>query len=142
MKRILILLVSAAAFFGCHSVTVGYLVTENAEYAPNEMNIPKEIPATYPNYSIRTANNSPWVTNVIQGVMGTQPINYEIAEVKASEGGNAEAFKAELKIRGAGLMEVPLYPEAPIGKYVVSIRIYNEGYSHIVNDVYTFNIVE
>ena len=141
MKRILILL-AAAAFFGCHDVTVGYLTTENAEYAPKEMEIPKEIPATYPNYAIRTANNSPWVTSVIQGVMGTQPINYEIAGVKASEGGNAEAFKAELEIRGAGLMQVPLYPQAPVGKYVVSIRVYNEGYSHVLEEVYTFNIVE
>lgn len=127
---------------GCNDVKIGYLNADGAEYAPAEMTIPKEIDATYPNYYVRIQYESPWVTSIIQGVLGTSPIRYEIADVKASDGGDADMFKSELVMGGVGRMEVPLYPESPAGKYVISVKIYNESYSHILEDAYTFTIID
>ena len=48
-------------------------------------------------------------------------------------------FKQELRIIGNGSFYYPLEHKAPAGKYVVSIRITNEGYSHVVKDIYTLS---
>ena len=86
----------------------------------------------------RIKNNAPWVTQPIQGIEGTAPLIYTIEDVTATEGGDAVMFKQELSIIGNGSFYYPLEHKAPAGKYVVSIRITNEGYSHVLKDVYTF----
>ena len=37
-------------------------------------------------------------------------------------------------------MEVPLKPEAPAGRYVVTLRVSNEDYSAMLSDIFTFII--
>ena len=92
----------------------------------------------------RYADHLPWVSYRIQGVAGTNPINFELSDVKATEGGDAEKFKALaqkglLKVDGGmivlmqeGVAELPTS-----GRYTLSLRVYNEGHSQIINDVYT-----
>lgn len=137
MKRIYILFIAALAFAACEGPAVGYLVTGNAEYLPNTMTVPLDVDDR-PEYSNWVKNDAPFVTGKIEGVLGTQPIYYSIANVKASNGGNADTFMKELTIRGAGVMQVPLRPQSPAGTYVVSVKISNEGHSAVLEDAYTF----
>ena len=139
MKRILVFL-AVIALCGCRDTKIGYLITDNAEYIPKTMEIPKEIDRTDPKNKTRVDNNAPWVTYPMQGVLGTQPINYAIADVEATDGGNAQKFREELVMRGGGMMEVPLDPASPVGTYVVSVRVYNEDHSQILTGAFTFTI--
>lgn len=140
----LFICISMLAFTGCHDVKIGFLKAENAEYIPNSITIPaklvtaEENPKT--NDQIRIDNNSPWLTNAISGILGTEPLHYEFVSVKASEGGNADLFAKEIVVRGNGRMEMPLRPTAPKGHYLVTIKVSNEGYSAILSDVFTFII--
>lgn len=56
------------------------------------------------------------------------------------DGGDAEIFKQELTVRGGGIMEVPYIPESPNGRYIVSLKVENDEYSAILEDVFTFVI--
>ena len=58
----------------------------------------------------------------------------------AFDGGDAEVFKKELKVRGGGIMEVPFVPESPNGRYTVSLRVDAEEYSAIIENAFTFVI--
>ncbi len=81
----------------------------------------------------------PWSTSTIEGVLGTQPIRYSIADV-TSTNGNADLFKEELVMYGGGRMQLPFACKAPKGTYRVSIIIENEGYSHRLDNAFTFII--
>lgn len=138
MKTILFFLFLAFCVTSCHKTTIGYLQTDEASYNPDSLIIRTELDPVKD--ATKIANSAPWVTTKIQGVLGTSPINYRIADVEASDGGDADILLEELIIRGAGIMQVPLSPKAPQGRYKVSIEVYNEGYSHIMNNVFTFII--
>lgn len=139
MKKYLFVLVSfLAVLTACKDVPYGYLKTENAEYIPNSMEIRTVLDPVLD--KIRIENNAPWVTLKIQGVLGTAPLAYKLLDVKASEGGDAATFKEELTVLGAGIMQVPLHPKSPKGKYLVSLKVNNDGYSEELHDVYTFII--
>lgn len=136
-KRFLILWIGlACCFSGCQDVTVGYLNAENAKYIPNTMEIrlvlDEELDA------FRIYNVAPWVSPKMQGVTGTEPMTFEILEVKATEGGNADLFKHLLTIRGGGRMSFPLVSDITPGEYTVSVRISNEGHTKDVIDAFTF----
>jgi len=119
---------------------VGYLRTAGASFAPDSINVFHNIDPT----SDRYIEQQPFVSTSIQGVAGTNPINFELSDVKATEGGDAEKFKALaqkglLKVDGGmivlmqeGVAELPTS-----GRYTLSLRVYNEGHSQIINDVYT-----
>ena len=138
MRGYFIYLICVVFLVACNDVTVGYLETENAEYMPDYMEIPQIGELDEIADAQRIKNNAPWVTQPIQGIEGTAPLIYTIEEVTATEGGDAVMFKQELSIIGNGRFYYPLEHKAPAGKYVVSIRITNEGYSHVLKDVYTF----
>ena len=123
----------------CQDIPVGYLSTENAQYLPDTMFIRLELDETADAY--RMHNLAPWVSPQLQGVIGTAPIEYEVVEVKATEGGDAEMFRHLVSVRGGGRMEFPLISDITPGRYTVSLRVWNEGHSAIVKDVFTF-IVE
>ena len=81
----------------------------------------------------------PWSTSTIEGVLGTQPIRYSIADVTSTDG-NADLFKEELVMYGGGRMQLPFACKAPKGTYRVSIIIENEGYSHRLDNAFTYII--
>lgn len=120
----------------CHEVTEGYLKTDSAQYVPDTMEIRLQLDETLDAY--RMHNMAPWVSPKLQGVIGTAPIEFEVVEVNATEGGNAELFQHLVSVRGGGRMEFPLISDITPGRYTVSLRVFNEGYSHIVKDVFTF----
>ena len=134
---ILLLLSGLSSFFwgSCQELTVGYFDTEYAQYLPDCTVIRKKFHPIYD--KIREQNMSPWATEAIQGVRGTEIINYEIFKV-TSEDGNADLFKKDLSIIGGGIMFFPLGSDAPLGKYKVSVKISNEDHVSILEDIYTF----
>ena len=124
----------------CNTMPVGFLRTEGASFSPDTLNVYHNPHASTPRYN----DHRPWVSYRIQGVAGTNPINYELADVKATEGGDAEKFKALaqkglLKVDGGmivlmqeGVAELP-----NSGRYTLSLRVYNDGHSQTISDVYT-----
>ena len=141
MKHIFILLWVIMGLSACHTQTVGFLKTDGASFKPDSLVIRKELDENDPVDQIRIQNNAPWVTNKLQGVLGTHPINYRLLDIKASEGGDAAVFRKELTVRGIGVMQVPLKFNAPKGRYLISLEAYNEDHSSEMRDVFTF-IVE
>ena len=130
----------AVAVAACNTMPVGFLRTEGASFSPDTLNVYHNPHASTPRYN----DHRPWVSYRIQGVAGTNPINYELADVKATEGGDAEKCKALaqkglLKVDGGmivlmqeGVAELPTS-----GRYTLSLRVYNDGHSKTIDDVYT-----
>lgn len=135
----LVLLFGGLLATGCQDIPVGYLNAENAQYLPDTMIIRLELDETEDAY--RMHNLAPWVSPQLQGVIGTAPLEYEVVEVKATEGGDPELFQHLVSVRGGGRMEFPLISDITPGRYTVSLRVWNEGHSSIIKDVFTF-IVE
>lgn len=134
-QTIVCLFVMVLALGACHEVKVGYLKADNAEYYPDSLVVETDLSKVSQN---KLNNNAPWVTNTISGILGTDPLNYEFVSVKAFDGGDESIFAKEIIVRGAGRMEFPLRTEAPKGRYVVTLRVYNKDYSAILSDVFTF----
>ena len=63
----------------CSKVDVGYLRTRDASFHPDSLNVFHNIDPD----SERGRGNLPFVSTRIQGVAGTNPINYELSGVKA-----------------------------------------------------------
>ena len=124
----------------CQDVTVGYLKTENAGYTPDSLIIRKEPDPVKD--ALRIKNDAPWRALTLQGFLGTPPIMFSIENVTSPNGQEAaDLFKKELSILGGGSLLYKLRGEAPLGRYVISVRLTNEGYSKVVPDAFTF-IVE
>ena len=146
MKYIYTLFLVIMAFWGCLDVKIGCLDVSNAEYMPDTMLVRKELGVIQDDWNIvrqdrmRLKVKAPWVTNQIQGVIGTAPIQYSLYDVTATNGGDAEVFKKELKVRGGGILEMPFLPESPNGRYTVSLKVEAEEYSAIIENVFTFVI--
>lgn len=130
----------AMAVAACNTMPVGFLRTEGASFSPDTLNVYHNPHASTPRYN----DHRPWVSYRIQGVAGTNPINYELADVKATEGGDAEKFKALaqkglLKVDGGMivLMHEGVAQLPNSGRYTLSLRVYNDGHSKTIDDVYT-----
>lgn len=127
----------------CHKIPVGYLHADKAEFAPKTVHFYHT-----PNEYTPRANNAniPWSTIRIQGVAGTNPINYEFVDVEATNGGDAEKFKAinqagHLNVQG-GIVQISQegVKMLPIGSYSISLRVFNDGYSQILKDILIIEI--
>lgn len=129
----------AMAVAACNTMPVGFLRTKGASFSPDTLNVYHNPHAS----TLRFTDNLPWVSYRIQGVAGTNPINYELANVKATEGGDAERFKALaqkglLKVDGGMIVLMQEgVTELPNGRYTLSLRVYNDGHSQTIDDVYT-----
>lgn len=142
MKRIAWIFLGSlliAGIAGCSDQEVGYLQTDNAVYVPDQMDIRLILDEELDAY--RIYNVAPWVSPMMQGVIGTEPIRYEIEKVESTDG-NAEMFRSLLTVRGGGRMEFPLVSDIVPGEYRISIRVSNEGHSRILENIFTFNVKE
>ncbi len=135
-------LVLSVLFFtlSCNQIPVGYLQTEEAEFIPNKVEVYRNLD---PNDN-RVLDNIPWTSLRVQGVSGTNPINYEFHSVKVSDGGDKEAFvklvkSGEVVIQG-GIIRLfqSGVKKLPNGSYTISLNVYNEGYSAVLKDAFTF----
>ena len=68
MRCSIIYLICVVFLIACNDVTVGYLETENAEYIPDNMEIPQIEDLDEVVDALRVKNNAPWVTQPIQGI--------------------------------------------------------------------------
>lgn len=161
----------AVMYSGCQDVTVGYLETENAVYDPDSLVIrkvlddfpgePNPLYETYLEFGFTPAQiadlgiparinagqdyersmwGMPWVSVAIQGVLGTSPIHMEVSGISTVDG-DPEKLRECISVRGNGVIEIPLENEIPVGRYIISLNVYNEGYSKEVKDCFVI-IVE
>ena len=79
----------------------------------------------------------PWTSVPLEGYDGTQPIYMSVKSIVAEQGGDAEKMKEYLSVRGNGILSVPVINDVPVGRYKISLKIENEGYSRDVNNCFT-----
>lgn len=138
MERYILFLILGFCLASCHEVPVGYLEAENAVYSPDSLVIRKEPDPVKDR--VRIQNEADWVSTRIQGILGTAPLIFSILDVQTeSEGADADAMKAVCRINGGGMFSIPLKNDIPIGKYVMSIKISNDGNVHECRNI--FNII-
>lgn len=171
MKNLYLLLVISLAFVGCHQVSVGFLMTEEAGYNPDSLVVksvldttaPEVIPNpewemfieigltpeqimdmdVFPTLEIgggedyqRVTYDIPWTSVPLEGYEGTQPIYMAVKSI-ITETGDAEVMKRYLSVRGNGMLSIPVRHEVPAGRYVISLRVWNEGYAKEIEDCFT-----
>lgn len=116
---------------GCQDITVGYLETEDAVYQPDSLIVKAvldpEIDARQIEFGI------PWQSTSIEGVQGTAPIRYSIRSVDSDHPEAATQFT----MQGKGIIELAWDHTVPPGKYVINIRLENEGYTVDLDSIYT-----
>lgn len=149
MKRIFLYslllagLLSTPALTACHDTTVGYLDTQYAAFSTKELVVYREVSDDNV-HSLTHEYPAPWSSQRIQGVSGTNPVNFYYQSVTVSDGGDAAAFDKAVQ---DGLVTVSggtinLFPKAvatlPNGRYTVNLRVSNEGYSRELNGLFTF----
>lgn len=142
MKLYIVTLLGIFFLIGCHDTKVGYLKADNASYGIDSLIIRKELDLNNADDKNRVEKEIPWLSENIQGVLGTAPLRYRLVSVKAPSVEAETIFQKEFKVRGGGMMELPLYTKLPVGRYVVSLEVYNEGYSVELVDIYKFIVKE
>ena len=122
----------------CSKVKVGYLRTTGASFTPDSMIVVRNLDTT----SDRYINKTPWVSTRIQGVAGTNPLNYEFAGVEVSEGGDATVFEQLVKEKrikvdgGLVLVFQDAVEKLTNGKYDISIKVYNDDHSSVLKNAF------
>lgn len=119
--------------FRCHHVTVGYLETENAVYIPDSMVVKSLLDTVEDGDRIKF--EIPWQSTSIEGIQGTMPIRYAITKVEGEN--NLPEISGQFRMVRKGVIELPWDHTVPPGRYVISIRISNEGYTHDLDSIYT-----
>ena len=129
--------------FSCHKIPVGYLNAENATYVPNVLTFYHEADPTSEWGKDVTV---PWSSTRIQGISGTNPINFEFVGVKATDGGDVGKFQemvrgGHLNVRG-GLVQISQegVRMLPLGSYAITLKVFNEGYSKTLEDILTIRV--
>ena len=128
----------------CSKMKVGYLRTAGASFAPDSINVFHNIDPT----STRYLEQEPFVSTSIQGVAGTNPVNYELSSVKADSPSASELFMKlykEGKISVAGgliVVSQNASHQLPNGRYVLSLKVYNEDHEAILKDVFTIVVTD
>lgn len=140
----LMLLLTPLLVSSCREIPVGYLQVQDAEFVPSELHVYYHPDPSTP----RATNGAPWVSSRIQGVSGTNPINYKFASVQASEGGDEAALR---KVVDSGALDVSgglirLTQEGaralPMGRYTISLEVFNEGHTALLKDIITIVVAE
>jgi hypothetical protein len=132
------IVLAATLFFSCADRVTGYLDVANAEYIPDSLVIPRYADLDPIADATRIENNSPWVSLRIQGVLGTPPVYYSVASAREVNGGDTGKFLAGVSMIGGGIFYFPLQHETPPGRYIVSVRVHNEGHDMVIPDAFTF----
>lgn len=128
----------------CSKMKVGYLRTAGASFAPDFINVFHNIDPT----STRYLEQEPFVSTSIQGVAGTNPVNYELSSVKADSPSASELFmklykEGKISVAG-GLIVVSQDASRQLtnGHYVLSLKVYNEDHEAILKDVFKIVVTD
>lgn len=125
----------------CNNMKPGYLEVQYAAYKPDVMTIRKELDMNNSKDKNRFDKKIHWVSSAIQGIDGTSPIYITIHSVRTDGAGDIAKFLKSTVLRGNGQFDVDFENEIPIGKYIVTIKVKNEGYTEILDDVFTVEVV-
>ena len=135
-SRILLVFIFLLGLYSCHDITVGYLETDDALYSPDSMVVRRELDPIQDYMMLQSGAD--WASVKISGGIGTSPMQYEITNVTATDGGDVDLFMEQIRIIGGGRFYFPSKDiKAPNGKYKLSIRITNPGYSSELKDIFT-----
>lgn len=140
MKNLILILSVFIALASCRDSEVGYLEAEEAVYVPDSL-VVRNTPDPVID-AIRIENNAPWLTNPIQGIIGTQPLSFTIVDVKGVSEQIKTLIKEKVTIDGAGRIWVPLDAGLPVGEYILSLKVQNEGQTRYLNDIFRLIIEE
>ena len=77
----------------------------------------------------------PWQSAPIEGVQGTFPMVYSIKSV-ASDNGHPEVA-SQFTVARKGVIELPWNHTVPPGRYVFTLEVSNEGYTRVLDSIYT-----
>ena len=116
---------------GCQDITVGYLETRDAVYAPDSMIVKSVLDPVEDARQIEF--EIPWQSTSIEGILGTAPIRYAIKNI-ASEHPEATS---QFSMQGAGIIKLPWNHTVPPGRYVVDVEVANEGYLVVLERIFT-----
>lgn len=137
MKRIVFAIV--AAFFiliwGCEKQEIGYLDVTNAAYIPDSVIYKAVLNPDDPEDAHQIKFEIPFQSPAIQKIQGTLPITYSIHRIDCDNGANDAVV--QFSMEGKGKIKLPFNHTVPIGRYVFSIDVYNEGHRHVLDSVLT-----
>ena len=85
----------------------------------------------------RLDNKVAYTSSSIDQLQGTAPLIYSIAAVKAEGEGDAEKFADYLSVMGSGRFLISWDDDIPVGRYVISLYVENEGWKNLLADVFT-----
>ena len=93
-------------------------------------------------YQDRIEFKLPWTSSRIQGVQGTEPLQYSIVGVKSANMENAAKFMTYAGVMGGGRIYVGIDVDVPVGAYTITLEIKNEGRTKVLEDVFTFLVMD
>lgn len=110
-------------------------------YTPEDIAIffPNVKPETWINAGadyFRVKNNQPWTGSQIEGIEGSAPIWLKVKSAQTDTGDATKLLEC-VTVRGNGIIEVPLENDIPVGRYLISLTVWNEGWSKDINDCFT-----
>ncbi len=132
---IIIMMVIMACAVGCNDVKIGYLMTQNAKYAPDSMVLKVQLDPRDKDDARREQFQIPWQSTKIEGVQGTMPVRYEIYKINNNE--LDRDLQDQFEIKDGGIVELPWNHSVPEGRYVISVKISNEGHVEVLDSIFT-----
>lgn len=82
-------------------------------------------------------NHATYTTSPIDGIKGTEPLIYTIAEIKVIGEGDAGKFAPYLSVMGGGRIVISWDDKIPVGRYLISLYVENEGWKDLLEDKFT-----
>ena len=79
----------------------------------------------------------PYVSSEIDGVLGTDILYFRVINVKSENAGNSAKFMDNVEVKGHGQISVNYNPDVPVGTYLLTLEVKNEGRTKIIEDVFT-----
>lgn len=132
---IIVMIVIAACIAGCNDVEIGYLMTYNAKYVPDSMVVKARLDPENKDDAHREQFQIPWQSVKMEGVQGTMPVRYQIDKINNDE--LDQATRDQFVIKDGGIVELPWNHNVPEGKYVISVKVFNEGHTQVLDSIFT-----
>ncbi|WP_286156138.1 MULTISPECIES: hypothetical protein [Bacteroidales] len=135
MKKVVMMAAVFMLIWGCNKQEIGYLDTSNAEYIPDSAVFKAVLDPNNRQDAQKIKFEIPFQTPGLQKVTGSPVVQYSIYRVDCNNG--ADSSVSQFRIRGKGIIELPYNHTVPVGRYVFSIQVSNEGHVHVLDSVLT-----
>lgn len=133
MKTIITAILIAFALYACDDLEKGCLETQDAGYVTDSMTI-----CLYP----QTTDTIPYQSEPIQGVLGTFPIQYEIAALHDSTGQSVPGeIQSQVRSVLNAVIQIERNHTIPVGRYGIDLQISNMHGSVTLKDIFTLIVV-